>query len=107
MRIKQIEGRVWIGRTKTTFARTSTYFGYINFVMLLLTFYSVTGYRYAPLPVYVVGAVVGVIILGAVDYFIMLPSDVRFNNQQFVKHQNPIYEDVKAIRAAVCDDEVI
>lgn len=105
LRIRQMDGMVWLGRLKITFVRTSAYFSYINFFMLLMTFYSVIGYKYAPLPMFLLAAAVGVLVIGMIDYFIMLPSDMCFSNQQIAKHQNPIYDEVKAIHSKICDNE--
>lgn len=94
---RQIKGRIGIGRLKVTFGRIGTYVGYVNFTMLLLTFYSIKGHEYAPLWVYLIIALIGIIILGAFDYFIMLPCEQAFGNEQVAKHQNPIYEEIKDI----------
>ena len=94
--MKQI-GRIWLGRVKVIFSRVGTYFGYVNFLLLLMTFYSVTGYKYAPLWLFIIGACFGIIVIGVIDYFVMLPSELAFANQQFVRHQNPIYDEIKEI----------
>ena len=96
--MKQITGRIWLGRLKVTFSRVGAYFGYVNFLLILMTFYSVTGYKYAPLWLFLISACFGIIVIGAIDYFVMLPSEQAFANQQSVRHQNPIYEDVKDIK---------
>ena len=98
IQLHQVTGKIWLGRFKVTFARVGAYLGYVNFLMLLLTFYSVTGYKYASLEIFLVVAGVGFIIIGAIDYFIMLPSEQAFTNEQFVKHQNPIYDEIKEIK---------
>lgn len=95
---QQIKGRIWLGRLKVTFARVGAYFGYINFVMILLTFYSVTGYKYAPLWLFLIIGVVGIIGIGMIDYFIMLSCEQAFINEQVAKHQNPIYEEIMLIK---------
>lgn len=100
-----MDGIVWLGRLKMTFVRTSAYFSYINFFMLLMTFYSVTGYKYAPLPMFLLVAVVAVLVIGTIDYFVILPSDMCFSNQQIAKHKNPIYDEVKEIHNIICDNE--
>ena len=97
MRLHQIKGKIWLGRAKTAATRTSSYFGYINFVMIILTFYSVTGYKYAPLWAYLTAAA-ALLLIAAVDFFILLPSEVSFANQQIARHQSPIYDMVKDIR---------
>lgn len=81
MKVVQMSGMIWIGRIKLTFTRTAAYFGYINFGLLLLTFYSVTGYKYATLPTFLIAAVATVITIGAIDYFMVLPSEQAFINQ--------------------------
>ena len=93
----QIKGRIWVGRLKVTFSRIGAYMGYINFLVLLLTFYTVKGHEYAPLQSFTVLAAVGIIVIGAVDFFIVLPSEQAFLNEQVAKHQNPMYELVKEI----------
>lgn len=93
-----IEGRIWFGRLKVTFSRIGAYMSYVNFIMLLLTFYSVKGHEYASLQLFSVLAGVGIIVIGAVDYFIVLPSEQAFTNEQSAKHQNPVYEMVKEIK---------
>lgn len=95
--LRQIRGRIGIGRAKITFARIGTYVGYVNFSMLLLTFYSIKGYEYASLEIFIIIAVIGLISIGMFDYFVMLPCETVFSNEQTAKHQNPIYEEVKAI----------
>lgn len=99
--LQQMQGRIWLGRVKTMVSRTSAYFGYINFGLLLLTFYSVTGYNYAPLWLFVVVALVVLVIIAAVDFFFILPSEQAFSNQQIARHQNPIYELVKEIKQEI------
>ena len=99
--LRQIKGRIGIGRAKTTFARIGSYIGYINFLILVLTFYTVKGYKYAPLEAYLIIAVIGIIITGAFDYFIMLPCETAFSNEQWVKHQNPIFEEIKLIKKEI------
>lgn len=101
MRLTQMTGKIWVGRIKSTISRTSAYFGYINFGVLLLTFYSVSGYKYAPLWLFFFGAIVTVILIGAIDFFLVLPSEQAFNNQQAARHQNPIYEKLKEIQEVV------
>ena len=101
MNIRQMPGTIWVGRIKSTVTRTAAYFGYINFGLLLLTFYSVTGYKYASLSTFLVAAVVTVVSIGAIDYFMVLPSEQAFINQQAARHQNPIYEEIKAIRTEI------
>ena len=95
--MKQIEGRIWFGRLKIVFTRTSAYFGYINFFLMLSTFYAVKGYQYAPFWIFVTSALVLIILIGFIDYFLILPSEQAFLNQQCVRHQNPIYDEIKEI----------
>jgi len=99
--MRQITGRIWLGRLKVTFTRVSMYFSYVNFLLLIMTFYSITGYKYASLWLFALVGIVGIITMGLIDYFVMLPSEQAFMNQQFARHQNPIYEDVKYIRNAL------
>lgn len=101
MKIAQMPGMIWVGRIKLTITRTASYFGYINFGLLLLTFYSVTGYKYATLSTFLAGAAAAVVTIGAIDYFMVLPSEQAFINQQAARHQNPIYEEIKEIRKAM------
>jgi len=96
--MKQITGRIWLGRVKVTFTRISAYFSYINFLLLIATFYGVTGYKYAPLWLFLVISIIGVVLIGTIDYFIIFPSEVSFLNQQYTRHQNPIYEEIKEIK---------
>ena len=42
-------------------------------------------------------SVIGVTFIGIVDYFVVLPSEQAFLNQQFARHQNPIYDEIKEI----------
>ena len=95
--MKQIEGRIWFGRLKIVFTRVSSYFGYINFVLMLSTFYAVKGFEYAPFWMFCVSAFVLIIVIGFVDYFFVLPSEQAFLNQQCVRHQNPIYDEIKEL----------
>ena len=98
---RQIRGRIGIGRAKVTFARLGSYVGYINFTMLLLTFYSIKGHEYASLEIFIIVAIIGLISVGLFDYLVMLPCETVFSNEQTAKHQNPIYEEVKAISKEV------
>lgn len=98
MEIKQVTGVIWVGRIKTTITRAAAYFGYVNFGLLLLTFYSVAGYKYAPLWAFLLLAATTFLTIGAIDYFIVLPSEQAFVNQQIAMHQNPIYEAIKEIK---------
>lgn len=94
---RQISGRVWLGRLKVTFSRIGAYMGYINFLMLILTFYTVSGHKYASLETFLMFAVLCILTLGALDYFIILPSEQAFVNEQVAKHQNPMYEEIKEL----------
>lgn len=96
--MRQITGRIWLGRLKVTFTRVGIYFSYINFCLLIATFYSVTGYQYGPLWLFILLSVTAVTFMGIIDYFVVLPSEQAFLNQQFARHQNPIYEEIKHIR---------
>lgn len=96
-KIRQIKGQIWIGRLKVVFSRIGAYVSYINFTMLVLTFYTVKGHEYAPLEIFIIVAILGIIVVAAFDYLIMLPCETAFGNEQAAKHQNPIYEEVKAI----------
>lgn len=95
--LKQIEGQIWFGRAKVTFSRIGSYMSYANFLMLILTFYTVKGHEYASLGIFIIIAIIGIICIGAFDYFIMLPCETAFGNEQWVKHQNPVYDEVKEI----------
>lgn len=95
---RQIRGRIWLGRLKVTFSRLGAYVSYINFLMLILTFYTVKGHKYASLEVFLFIAILGIVVIGILDYFVMLPSEQAFLNEQFAKHQNPVYEEVKDIK---------
>lgn len=97
-KLRQIKGRIWFGRLKVTFSRVGAYVSYINFLMLILTFYTIKGYKYASLEVFLLIAVIGIAVIGLFDYFIMLPSEIAFGNEQATKHQNPIYDEVKEIK---------
>lgn len=96
--MRQLKGRIWIGRIKVVFARESTYFGYVNFLLMLSTFYAVKGHIYAPAWVFGVCALVGLLSIGMLDYFVILPSEQAFVNEQAVKHQNPMYEEIIRIK---------
>jgi hypothetical protein len=97
-KIKQITGNIHFGRAKVVFSRIGAYFGYINFLIILITFYSVKGHEYAPLWLYFIITVIGLICLGLLDYLIMMPCEIAFSNEQFVKHQNPVYDEIKEIK---------
>jgi len=96
--MKQICGRIWLGRLKVMFSRIGLYFSYINFIILVMTFYSVTGYRYAPLWMFLLASGIGAVCIGGIDYFVMLPSEQAFLNQQFARHKNPLCDDIKYIK---------
>lgn len=99
--MRQIKGHIWLGRVKVVFARESTYFGYVNFLLMLTTFYVVKGYAYAPFWAFGVAAAFGILLMGIFDYFIVLPSEQAFLNEQFAKHQNPLYEEIKTIKSGI------
>lgn len=103
--MKQLNGRIWFGMLKVVLTRVSGYFSYINFFMLLLTFYSVAGYKYASLDIYIVGAVGTISVLGIIDYAIIMPSEIAFNNQQIAKHQNPIYNEIVDIKNIITQED--
>jgi hypothetical protein len=71
--------------------------------MIILTFYSVTGYKYAPLWAYLTAAAAAILLIAAVDFFILLPSEMSFANQQTARHQSPIYDIVKDTHGIVKD----
>lgn len=102
---RQIKGRIWLGRMKVVFSRIGAYVSYINFLILVLTFYTIRGYKYASLEMFLMFAVVGIIVLSMFDYFIMLPCEQAFGNEQAAKHQNPIYEKIKKVDAVLGDIE--
>lgn len=95
--LRQIKGRIWLGRMKVVFSRIGAYVSYINFLILVLTFYTIKGYKYTSLEIFLMVAISGIIALGIFDYFIMLPCEQVFGNEQVAKHQNPIYEKIKEV----------
>ena len=96
--LRQIRGRKWLGRLKVTFSRTGAYMSYVNFLMLIITFYTIRGHKYISLELFLMFAGIGVVAIAAFDYFVMLPSEQAFLNEQSAKHQNPIYEEIKEIK---------
>ncbi|OYT63832.1 hypothetical protein B6U67_01820 [Methanosarcinales archaeon ex4484_138] len=101
IKLKQINGRVSFGRIKVVFSRLGAYVGYVNFAILLMTFYSVKGYKYAPLWLYIVITIAGILCLGLFDYLIVMPCEIAFQNEQAVKHQNPIYNEIEKINKSL------
>jgi len=99
----QIKGRIWLGRMKVVFSRIGSYVSYINFLILVLTFYTIRGYKYTSLETFLLIAVSCIIALGMFDYFIVLPCEQAFGNEQAAKHQNPIYEKIKEVDTRLDD----
>lgn len=88
-----------IGALKELFGRTSFYITVINFFLLIVTAYYTTIRNFIPVSFisFMAFAVFLVCVAMVVEYVIILPSSMAFQNLQAYKHTNPLKDDVKLI----------
>lgn len=89
----------YIGALKELFGRTSFYITVINFFLLIVTAYYTTIRNFIPISFlsFMAIAVLIVCIAMVIEYIVILPSSVAFQNHQAYKHTNPLKDDVKLI----------
>ena len=89
----------YIGAVKELFGRTSFYITVINFFLLIVTAYYTTIRNFIPISFlsFMLFMVFIVCIAMVIEYVIILPSSVAFQNLQAYKHTNPLKDDIKLI----------
>jgi len=86
---------LWLGALKNLVVRTQSYYAIVNFVLLLITTLTVSSTsinKYLPwlnLFWLLVLLTVFVVVISIVDYKIIYPSEIAWNQQQAWKHMNP------------------
>lgn len=88
-----------IGAIKELFGRTSFYITVINFFLLIVTAYYTTIRNFIPVSfiTFMIFALSLVCIAMIVEYVVILPSSMAFQNLQAYKHTNPLRDDIKEI----------
>ncbi|NOR85465.1 hypothetical protein GQ473_05060 [archaeon] len=89
----------YIGAIKELFGRTSFYITVINFFLLIVTAYYTTIRDFIPISflTFIATTVLMVCVAMVIEYVVILPSSVVFQNIQAYKHTNPLKDDVKLI----------
>lgn len=97
----------YIGGLKELFGRTSFYVTMINFLLLIVTAYYTTIRFIIPISFLVFLTIVIILVCVAmlVEYVVILPSSVVFQNHQAYKHSNPLKDDIKLILNRLDDIE--
>lgn len=96
-----------IGAVNELFGRTSFYITVINFLLLIVTAYYTTIRNFIHIPFIWFMFIVLLVVLIAmvIEYVIILPSSVIFQNTQAYKHDNPLKDDIKLILKRLDDIE--
>lgn len=89
----------YIGAVKELLGRTSFYITIINFLLLIITSYYTTIRFIIPVSFFIFISAVLILVCAAmlVEYIVILPSSVVFQNYQAYKHSNPLKDDIKLI----------
>ena len=89
----------YIGAVKELFGRTSFYITVINFFLLIVTAYYTTIRNFVPISFlsFMASIVFIVCVAMVVEYVIILPSSIAFQNLQAYKHTNPFKDDLQLI----------
>ncbi len=94
-----------VGGLKDLAIRTMVYVTAINFLLLVVTAYSVTlrdfMIQYLPwinFPMFIGAIIVTILIAMVIEYKFILPSTWGFTNRQQYEHRNPIREDLSEIK---------
>jgi hypothetical protein len=98
MSSKQIRVKA-LGAAKDLAMRSAFYITLLNFAQISVTAYYTTLRYYLPFNFYVYFALLVVLIMAmmAFEYFVMMPSQIAWLNEQMYKHQNPIVKDLRRI----------
>lgn len=88
-----------IGAIKELFGRTSFYITIINFFLLIVTAYYTTIRNFIPISFisFMAFAVFLVGVAMIIEYVVILPSSMAFQNLQAYKHTNPFKDDIKLV----------
>jgi hypothetical protein len=88
-----------LGALKDLAIRSAFYITVLNFAQISVTAYYTTLRYYLPFNFYMYFALLVVLIMAmmAFEYFVMMPSQIAWLNEQMYKHQNPIVSDLRRI----------
>lgn len=90
------------GAFKDLFVRVAFYVAMVNFLLIAITAWATTLYRYAPQGVgfehFLAVLILGVLLAVLLEYKFMLASSVSWHNQQEYRHDNPLREDVARLQ---------
>ena len=96
-----------IGAVHVLLGRTTFYISILNFFMLIVTAYYTTIRNLVSIPFiwFVLSMLVVILIAMVLEYVVILPSTIIFNNVQAYKHENPFKDDIKLILNRLDDIE--
>jgi len=90
------------GAFKDLVVRVAFYVSMVNFLLIGVTAWSTTLYRYAPQGVrfehFIAVLVLGILLAVLLEYKFMMASSMSWHNQQLYRHDNPIREDIARLR---------
>lgn len=88
-----------IGAVHVLLGRTTFYISILNFFMLILTAYYTTIRNIVTIPFtwFLLSMLVIIFIAMVLEYVVILPSTIIFNNMQMYKHNNPLKDDIKLV----------
>lgn len=97
----------WIGAVHVLLGRTTFYISIINFFLLIVTAYYTTLRHFIPIPFiwFMFFALLLVVLAMVVEYVVILPSSIIFNNIQMYKHNNPLKDDIQTVLKRLDDIE--
>ncbi len=105
--LRQSPPRTWLGALRIRIQRVQTYYAFVNLVLLLVTTYTI---REASIKQYIprfnfwwlliLGAV---LIVGAalIDYKLVHPSEIAYNQSQAWKHKNPVRRELGRLEESI------
>lgn len=96
-----------IGAAHVLLGRTTFYISIINFLLLIVTAYYTTIRNFIAVPFiwFLSFTVLIVIFAMIIEYVVILPSSIIFNNIQMYKHDNPLKDDIKLVLERLDDIE--
>lgn len=91
----------FLGGIKTIFSSVTFYIGLINFALILPTAYNTTLKYYLPISFWMFVLIVLVILCLAMffEYIWVMPSGIKFANDQSWKHNNPIRREFEILNS--------
>lgn len=99
--LKQSKPRLWLGGIRDMMQRLQSYQGLLNGLLLLATVYTVrekTIIKHLPwmtFAIFVGVIAVGMIIIGIVDYKLVHPSQIAYQQHEAYKHRSLLRKDLE------------